>query len=45
MKREISVVDVTPLTSHSARGAWIETLEMEFLEAARQVALREGCVD
>ena len=31
--------------SHSARGAWIETLPWSLCALLRDVALREGCVD
>ena len=31
--------------SHSARGAWIETLDPQGLRGLLDVALREGCVD
>ena len=31
--------------SHPARGAWIETADMQFLESRKFVAPRSGCVD
>ena len=33
------------VVSHSARGAWIETVDAWLADPCIQVALREGCVD
>ncbi len=41
----ISCITYALLKSHSARGAWIETIYLRNSATDANVALREGCVD